>query len=291
MAIIEIDSNSGFCTGVVKAINKAEHSLEQNTELFSLGDIVHNHREVERLESKGMVTIDRSQLEKLHDVNVLFRAHGEPPSTYELAKKNNIKLIDATCPVVLNLQSRIRAQFQTMEDPDLQLVIFGKKGHAEVIGLLGQTKNSAIILEKLSEIDKLDFSKPIRLFSQTTMPLDEFHQLISLIENSMDAGVEFKYHDSICRQVANRIPLLKEFSAKHEVILFVSGAKSSNGKALFNTCLNINPKTYFVTGPEDVRLDMISNVETIGICGATSTPNWLMEDVKKQIEQCLEALK
>jgi 4-hydroxy-3-methylbut-2-en-1-yl diphosphate reductase len=289
MAIVEIDTHSGFCTGVVKAIGKAEKFLDGNKQLYSLGDIVHNNREVDRLEAKGMQTIDTLSLENLHDVNVLFRAHGEPPSTYELAAKNNITLIDATCPVVLNLQSKIRLRYQSKTDPDMQIVIFGKKGHAEVIGLLGQTENTALIIEKVSEATQLDFTKPIELFSQTTMALDDFQTLVATIKASMAPGVAFNYMDTICRQVANRLPHIREFAGKHDVVLFVSGAKSSNGKALYNASLDVNPRTYFVTSPEDVTLDMIADVTKIGICGATSTPVWLMEDVKKQVEDRLKA--
>lgn len=290
MANIEIDKHSGFCMGVVKAIDKAEESLKGGEPLYSLGDIVHNNREVERLEAKGMRTIDRTDLASLQNANVLFRAHGEPPSTYEMAKKYNINLIDATCPVVLNLQSKIRKNYLSKVAPDTQIVIFGKKGHAEVVGLLGQTENTAIVLEKVEEVSKLDFSKPIELFSQTTMALDDFLSLIELIKTSMNPGVPFNYVDTICRQVANRLPFIREFAGKHDVVLFVSGSKSSNGKALFNTSLSVNPKTYFITGPDDVELSMISNVDKIGICGATSTPVWLMEDVKKQAEEMLKGI-
>jgi 4-hydroxy-3-methylbut-2-en-1-yl diphosphate reductase len=287
MASIEIDAHSGFCLGVVKAINKAERFLDSHETLYSLGDIVHNSREVERLESKGMKTITSDDLQKMDHVDVLFRAHGEPPSTYELAQKNNIRLIDATCPVVLSLQAKIRQTYEQRSDPFLQIVIFGKKGHAEVVGLLGQTENTAIVLEHVSEAVMLDYSKPIVLFSQTTKSLDEFHELISLIRRSMKPGVAFDYHDTICRQVANRLPRIKDFALKHDCILFVSGAKSSNGKALFDACRSVNPQTYFVTGPEDVKLEMVAHVERIGICGATSTPVWLMEEVKKETEKVL----
>ena len=290
MATVEIDKRSGFCTGVVKAIRKAESSLESDAKLYSLGDIVHNSREVERLEAKGMETIDHTKLESLRGANVLFRAHGEPPITYELAQKNRINLIDATCPVVLNLQGKIRQSYREKADPETQIVIFGKKGHAEVIGLLGQTENSAIVLEKRSDVDKLDFSKPITLYSQTTMPLDDFQQLVEFIRNSMKPGVPFKSHDTICRQVANRLPLIRDFASKHDAVLFVSGAKSSNGKALFQACSGVNARSYFVTGPEDVLSEMVLGAETIGVCGATSTPVWLMEEVKNRVENMLEGL-
>ena len=288
MARIEIDKHSGFCMGVVKAIQSAEKFLNENDgALYSLGDIVHNNKEVERLESRGMQTIDHDFLKSIRNANVLFRAHGEPPSTYEIAKENNINLIDATCPVVLGLQAKIRKKFQTAEAKDTQIVIFGKKGHAEVVGLLGQTHQTAIVLDQTTDLSTLDFSKPIELFSQTTMPLDAFRSLVEKIRSSMQPGVPFNYHDTVCRQVANRLPLIRAFAAQHEVVLFVSGSKSSNGKALFEACQSVNERTYFLTGPEDLTSDMIQGVETIGICGATSTPLWLMEDVKKQAEMHL----
>lgn len=288
MAKIEIDKHSGFCMGVVKAIQSAEKFLNENDgALYSLGDIVHNNKEVERLESRGMQTIDHDFLKSIRNANVLFRAHGEPPSTYEIAKENNINLIDATCPVVLGLQAKIRKKFQTAEAKDTQIVIFGKKGHAEVVGLMGQTNQTAIVLDQTTDLSALDFSKPIELYSQTTMPLDAFRSLVEKIRSSMQPGVPFNYHDTVCRQVANRLPLIRAFAAQHEVVLFVSGSKSSNGKALFEACQSVNERTYFLTGPEDLTSDMIQGVETIGICGATSTPLWLMEDVKKQAEMHL----
>lgn len=288
MAKIEIDKHSGFCMGVVKAIQSAEKFLNENDgALYSLGDIVHNNKEVERLESRGMQTIDHDFLKSIRNANVLFRAHGEPPSTYEIAKENNINLIDATCPVVLGLQAKIRKKYQTAEAKDTQIVIFGKKGHAEVVGLMGQTNQTAIVLDQTTDLSALDFSKPIELYSQTTMPLDAFRSLVEKIRSSMQPGVPFNYHDTVCRQVANRLPLIRAFAAQHEVVLFVSGSKSSNGKALFEACQSVNERTYFLTGPEDLTSDMIQGVETIGICGATSTPLWLMEDVKKQAEMHL----
>jgi 4-hydroxy-3-methylbut-2-en-1-yl diphosphate reductase len=287
---IEIDTHSGFCLGVVKAIRKAETFLEGHDSLLSLGDIVHNNREVERLESKGLKTIRSEELENLHDVDVLFRAHGEPPVTYELAERNHIRLIDATCPVVLSLQQKIRSKYEHRSDPNTQIVIFGKKGHAEVVGLLGQTDNSAIVLEKVSDVGLLDFGKPIVLFSQTTKSLDEFQELIVRIRASMTPGVLFEYHDTICRQVANRLPHIRDFARKHDCILFVSGSKSSNGKALFESAKSVNPRSYFVTDPGDVSLDMYAGAESIGICGATSTPVWLMEEVKKQVEDMLKRM-
>jgi len=287
MAIIEIDTSSGFCLGVVNAIKKAENFLGGEDTLYSLGDIVHNNREVDRLESKGMKTITQEEFKNMRDVNVLFRAHGEPPSTYEMAKNQGIKLIDATCPVVLSLQARIRKLYEKSKGTDTQIVIFGKSGHAEVIGLLGQTQNKAIVLEHVSDAHLLDFSKPIVLVSQTTKSLDEFQALTTLIKASMKSGVLFDYHDTICRQVANRLPLLRKFASTHDSVLFVSGSKSSNGKALFEACLSENARTFFITGPEDIEKSMFGESDRIGICGATSTPVWLMENVKKQVEMLL----
>ena len=286
MATIEIDTNSGFCTGVVKAIKKAETFLGENERLYSLGDIVHNNREVERLEVKGMQTI--TDLHEIRDVAVLFRAHGEPPATYTLAENNNIRLIDATCPVVLTLQAKIRRAYENY--PNAQIVIFGKSGHAEVIGLLGQTNNSAIVLEKVSDAAMLDFGRPIVLFSQTTKALDEYQRLAVLIKSSMTDGALFMFHDTICRQVSNRLPHIKDFARNHDSVLFVSGPKSSNGKVLFEAAKGVNPRSFLITGPEDVTVEMIVEVNNIGICGATSTPVWLINDVKKQVSKMLKAL-
>jgi (E)-4-hydroxy-3-methyl-but-2-enyl pyrophosphate reductase (IPP and DMAPP forming) len=290
MAIIEIDEHSGFCLGVVNAIKKAEKFLDGHDALYSLGDIVHNNKEVERLESKGMVTITHEHLKDLHNTDVLFRAHGEPPSTYEIAKKQGIRLIDATCPVVLSLQAKVRKKYRELKDTDTQIVLFGKNGHAEVVGLLGQTENKAIVLEKLDDAHILDFTRPIVLFSQTTKSLDEFQALVSLLKSSMKPGVLFEYHDTICRQVANRLPLIRKFARQHDCVLFVSGTKSSNGKALFEACQAENARTFFVTGPDDVQPSMFTHSDRIGICGATSTPVWLMEDVKKLVEKLLSGL-
>lgn len=287
MAYIEIDDRSGFCMGVVKAIDKAEDFLSTGMPLYSLGDVVHNSCEIDRLEQKGMRTITHQDLEKLSHVDVLFRAHGEPPSTYELAKQQHIRLIDATCPVVSGLQKRIKKDYESKLGSDAQLVIFGKAGHAEVIGLNGQTGNSAIVIEHVHEADRLDFSKPIVLYSQTTKSLDEFRELVAYISERMLPGIAFTHHDTICRQVANRLPHLREFSARFDRVLFVSGARSSNGKALFEACRSVNVHTYFITDVQDIEPYMIEQAERIGICGATSTPFWLMEWVKKTVENQL----
>jgi len=291
MVLVEIDEHSGFCLGVVKAINKAERFLDNSHQtLYSLGDIVHNNQEVSRLENKGMQTITLENMANLEHADILFRAHGEPPSTYELARKQGHRLIDATCPVVLGLQARIRRVYEANKDNDTQLVLFGKSGHAEVVGLLGQTNNTAIVVEKVSDISKIDFSRPVFLFSQTTKSLDEFRELVAVIQQSMQPGVRFEYRDTICRQVANRLPHLRDFSTKYDSVLFVSGTKSSNGRALYEACRQVNPKTFFISSPDDVGPCMIEGASRIGICGATSTPFWLMEEVKKHVQKVLSEL-
>ncbi len=287
MAKVEIDKHSGFCMGVVKAINKAEKVLDKNETIFSLGDIVHNNMEVSRLENKGLKTISLEDFASIKNTKVLFRAHGEPPSTYEYARKNGLEIIDATCPVVLNLQKSIRAVYEEHKTDGTQIVIFGKPGHAEVTGLLGQTDNTAIIIETVAEAVKLDFTKPIYLFSQTTKSLEEFGQLVNYIKESIREDMLFEYKDTICRQVANRLPHLREFVSNYEKVLFVSGTKSSNGKSLFEACKKVNSETYFITGPDDLTNEMIHGAETIGICGATSTPLWLMEEVKNKVQMIL----
>lgn len=284
---IEIDNGSGFCFGVTTAIKKAEEELAQGGKLYCLGDIVHNGMEVERLHSAGLITIDHDEMRELHGVKVLLRAHGEPPETYALAEKNHIEIIDATCPVVLQLQKRIKKQY--VNNPDAQIVIFGKNGHAEVLGLVGQTESKAIVVEKfddvkrLKESGRLDFSKDIYLYSQTTKSLDEFHRIIEYCQAHVEDGAIFKSFDTICRQVANRMPNIANFATKHDVILFVSGRKSSNGKVLFNECKSVNPKSYQIESADEINMDWLEGVNTVGICGATSTPKWLMEECKEKI--------
>lgn len=274
---ITVDEQSGFCPGVVSAINKAEEQLSVADNLYCLGDIVHNSEEVNRLEQQGLKTIDHAQMADIHDAKVLLRAHGEPPSTYQLAERNGIEIVDATCPVVLQLQKRIKKVYD--EEPGVQIVIFGKKGHAEVNGLVGQTAGSAIVVEGAQDLDKIDYQRPVRLFSQTTMPVDAFRQLVDTMSNRMADPAQFEYKDTICRQVANRIPHLKEFARQHDVVLFVSGKKSSNGKALFCVCQEVNPRSYFVSHPDELTPEMTAGANSIGICGATSTPKWQMEQV------------
>ena len=329
MLQIEIDNGSGFCFGVTTAIKKAEEELAKGTKLYCLGDIVHNSMEVERLTKKGLITINHNQLRELHDVKVLLRAHGEPPETYELAKRNNIEIIDATCPVVLALQRRIKSQYEKghqVADISLEnkgesvvvlptrsqtenkcdeicssfpvstplslreetksagsIVIFGKNGHAEVLGLVGQTHSHAIVIEKFEDVKALDFEHDIYLYSQTTKSLDEFHKIIDYIQSHISPTAKFQSFDTICRQVANRMPNISSFAARHDLILFVAGRKSSNGKVLFHECLSVNPNSYQVESADEIDMKWFDGVQTVGICGATSTPKWLMEECRDEI--------
>lgn len=281
---IEIDEGSGFCFGVTTAIKKAEEELATGSELYCLGDIVHNGMECERLHNMGLKTINHDEFATLHDKKVLLRAHGEPPSTYQEAQANGIEIIDATCPVVLQLQRRIKRQYDA--NPEAQIVIFGKNGHAEVLGLVGQTDQKAIVIEHADEVSRLDFSRDIYLYSQTTKSLDGFHQIIDYIQAHMQQGATFKSFDTICRQVANRMPNIAAFASKHDLVLFVSGRKSSNGKVLFKECHSVNPRSYQIEKPEEIEMEWFSDdVHTVGICGATSTPKWLMEQCKARIER------
>ena len=299
---VTIDDNSGFCFGVTTAIQTAERELQKG-KLFCLGDIVHNGQEVERLDQLGLETIDYDDLRTLHNVRVLLRAHGEPPSTYHIAKRNNIDIIDASCPVVLHLQKRIRDTYQALhgKNTGAQIVIFGKKGHAEVIGLEGQTNNTAIVIESMKDLDKLDYTKAIYLFSQTTKSVEEFQQIVSEIKEQRtklanpDSGVHtqdsiFEYHNTICRNVANRVKKLQDFARSNDIVVFVGGKKSSNAKVLYNNCLEVNSCTLFVSSVADLTPEMLEqchNAEHVGICGATSTPKWLMEEVKQFIVDSL----
>ena len=281
MIQIEIDNGSGFCFGVTTAIKKAEEELAQGEKLYCLGDIVHNGMECERLRQMGLITINHEEMRELHDVKVLLRAHGEPPETYELARRNNIEIIDATCPVVLKLQKRIKEQYDA--NLQSQIVIFGKKGHAEVLGLVGQTQSSAIVIENFDEVTKLDFSRDIYLYSQTTKSLDEFHRIIDYIQAHISPNAKFQSFDTICRSVANRMPNISQFAAKHDLVLFVCGRKSSNGKVLYNECLRVNLNTHLVEGPEEIEPQWLEGINTVGICGATSTPKWLMEQCRDKL--------
>lgn len=287
---VTIDANSGYCFGVEFAIKMAEDEMEQSETLYCLGDIVHNAMEVERLRSKGLIIIDRDELSELRDCKVLIRAHGEPPETYRMAIENNIELIDASCPVVLKLQHRVKSAFDKMEREDGQIVIYGKKGHAEVIGLTGQTLEKAIVVMEEEDLDKIDYSRPVTLFSQTTKSTKGFYALSERIENRIkkEKGelnqLDFNSNDSICRQVSNREPQLFKFSQENDVILFVSGKKSSNGKALYQVCLSQNPRSYFIENEDEISPEWLTPGDKVGICGATSTPRWLMEQVKEKVE-------
>ena len=279
---IEIDSGSGFCFGVTTAIRKAEEELAGGKTLYCLGDIVHNGMECERLRRMGLITINHDEMSRLEGVKVLLRAHGEPPETYALAQRNKIEIIDATCPVVLQLQRRIKQKFDS--NPDAQIVIFGKPGHAEVLGLVGQTNGRAIVVANLDDVKALDFNRDIYLYSQTTKSLDEFHRIIDYIQEHISPEATFKSFDTICRQVANRMPNVSAFARRHDLILFVCGRKSSNGRVLFNECKSVNPNSRLIEGPDEIDPSWLEGVETVGICGATSTPKWLMEQCSDRIQ-------
>ena len=288
---VTIDQNSGYCFGVEFAIQMAEDEMSEGGTLYCLGDIVHNSMEVNRLHSKGLRIIDRDQLKELRDCKVLIRAHGEPPETYALALKNNIELVDASCPVVLKLQNRVKHAHDKMTQQSGQIVIYGKQGHAEVIGLTGQTKDNAIIVMNEEDLDLIDFNRPITLFSQTTKSTKGFYHIRSLIQQKIKEAnghfdeQDFKANDSICRQVSNREPQMERFSQKHDVVLFVSGKKSSNGKALFNVCKSFNHRSHFIENETEIQPSWFNSTDSIGICGATSTPMWLMGQVADHMKK------
>ena len=288
MIKVEIDEGSGFCFGVVTAIHKAEEELAKGVTLYCLGDIVHNSRDVERLKTMGLITINHEEFKQLHNAKVLLRAHGEPPETYTIARENNIEIIDATCPVVLRLQKRIKQEYQEKDAEEKQIVIYGQNGHAEVLGLVGQTTGKAIVIEKLEEAKELDFSKSIRLYSQTTKSLDEFWEIVDYIKDHISPSATFEYYDTICRQVANRMPNLRTFAASHDLIFFVSGKKSSNGKMLFSECLKVNPNSHLIDNAEEIDDSLFHGISSIGVCGATSTPKWLMEQIYTEIKARLD---
>lgn len=295
MPSIEIDNNSGFCFGVVTAIQKAEAQLDSAGALFCLGDIVHNASEVERLRNRGLRTVTHSDLEGLRDATVLLRAHGEPPSTYETARRNNITVIDATCPVVLKLQHRIkmaydesRARLEAGKITEMPLIlIYGKEGHAEVNGLVGQTEGNAVVIQHAEDLDAVDLSRDILLYSQTTKSLDGFRRIVDEIKRRKISG-GFEYFDTICRQVANRLDKIRDFAASHDAVVFVCGAKSSNGKVLFEECKKVNPRTILVSDDTELDASPLREAETIGICGATSTPRWLMAKVAERVADLLD---
>lgn len=279
--VVTIDENSGFCFGVVNAISKAEESLHNVGHLYCLGDIVHNSQEQERLSKLGLEVITHQDLKNIHNAKVLLRAHGEPPETYRIAQQNSNLIIDASCPVVLRLQTKIKQAFET--NPDAQIVIYGKVGHAEVNGLVGQTCGKAVVVENEQDAEELNFSKDILLFSQTTKSLEGFNRLIDFIKKRMQGSATLVFYDTICRQVANRVVRIKRFASNFDLIFFVSDKKSSNGKVLFEECCKVNDNVHFISSAKDIDISLLKNVKTIGICGATSTPKWLMEDVEKEI--------
>lgn len=283
MLKIEIDEHSGFCFGVTTAIRKAEEELQKGGTLYCLGDIVHNSIECDRLKRLGLVTIDHATFKQLHDAKVLLRAHGEPPETYETARKNNLELIDATCPVVLKLQQRIKKKWQETQDNDSQIIIHGQAGHAEVLGLVGQTHGEAIVVENTAQLDKVAKNKNTYIYSQTTKSLEGYKEIVSAIKDKIDSSLECESFNTVCGQVANRMNGIGEFARSHELIFFVCGKKSSNGKILYNECKRVNPNVHQIEGPEDIDFTLTQDVESIGICGATSTPKWLMENCKKAI--------
>lgn len=280
---VEIDEGSGFCFGVTTAIRKAEESLAHAESLYCLGDIVHNSRECERLYEMGLKTIDHNAFGRLNAAKVLLRAHGEPPETYAIARKNNIEIIDATCPVVLQLQRRIKQVYDN--EPDAQIAIYGKPGHAEVLGLVGQTEGHAVVISSIDEAKTLDLTRDIRLFSQTTQPLEGFRNIVDYLSTHIVSPATFRSFDTVCRQVSNRMPNIQAFATRHDVILFVSGLKSSNGRVLFETCKRVNPRSFLVDDPSTIDRQWFENAKSVGICGATSTPKWLMEACKEQIEK------
>lgn len=285
--VIDIDDNSGFCPGVVRAIGTAETELGREGKLYCLGDIVHNGQEVERLALMGLKCIEQEEFRQMHGGRVLLRAHGEPPMTYQTASENGIKLIDATCKVVLQLQKKIKQAYA--EHPEAQIVIYGKVGHAEVIGLNGQCENKAIIVERVDDLEKIDYRREIILFSQTTMSIETFGKIVEEIKKRI-AGVStpFTYYDTICRQVANRIPNIKTFAQKYDLILFIAGKKSSNGRILFDECKQVNSNSHHITSADEIESNWFINISSVGICGATSTPKWQMEEVAKRVQNIVK---
>lgn len=280
--IIEIDPNAGFCFGVVNAIEKAEATLAKDKTLFCIGDIVHNNIEVDRLKDLGLKTINHDEFAKLSNVKVLFRAHGEPPASYNKAGENNIEVIDASCPVVLNLQKRIKKAYQDIKEDEGQILIYGKKGHAEVNGLVGQTEGEAKVIESVEDLSEVDWDKPVLIFSQTTKTISGFKEITEVLK--LKCRNELKINDTICRKVSNRLPNIREFAKKHDVVIFVSGKKSSNGKLLFDVCKQENTLSYFVTHPDEVEMTWFTEAKSIGISGATSTPSWLMKQIAENIK-------
>lgn len=283
MLKIEIDEQSGFCFGVTTAIQKAEEELSKGETLYCLGDIVHNGKECERLKRLGLITIDHSTFATLHDAKVLLRAHGEPPETYEIARRNNLRLIDATCPVVLKLQQRIHKRWAESAADNRQIIIYGQAGHAEVLGLVGQTRGEAVVIEDTSQLGRVATDKDTYIYSQTTKSLEGYKQLVEAVKEHVEPQHKIEFVDTVCRRVANRMSGIGEFAKSHQLIFFVSGRKSSNGKILYDECRRMNPNSHHIEGPLEIDFSLTDGVESIGICGATSTPKWLMEDCKQAI--------
>jgi len=283
--VVEIDRQSGFCFGVQNAVEIAEKALLNGEKVFSLGPIVHNDKEVDRLSSLGLVSINLEEFEKLKNCKVLIRAHGEPPETYKIAEENNLTIIEATCPIVKRLQSKIRETWLRTKEGAGQVVIFGKPGHAEVVGLLGQINNEGILVSGPDDFSKIDISKPVYLFSQTTMSVKEYSNFSDILRTKMEEkgifepGKSLVINKTICGQVSNREPHLKTFAKKHDTIIFVSGSESSNGKMLYSVCKNVNPDTHFVSSPDEIDKSWFTGKKSVGICGATSTPKWLIENI------------
>lgn len=285
---IEIDPSSGFCFGVIKAIGLAEQILEKEEKLYCLGDIVHNNSEVDRLTKKGLRVIDHEEFKDLRNCKVLIRAHGEPPETYATAEKNNITLVDGTCPVVLKLQQKIKKSHKNFNNNG-HVIIYGKRGHAEVIGLSGQTENKAIIIESPDEIKNIELNGPVHLFSQTTMNKEGFEEIIKHISKKAEGkNIHIECTDSVCGQVSNRAPKIKKFCSKHDIVIFVSGRKSSNGKMLFEECIRVNKNSFFVSDKRDLNPSWFVNAGSVGICGATSTPRWQMEEISEEIMKIIK---
>ena len=282
---VEIDRNSGFCFGVINAIKAAETELENSDKLYCLGDIVHNGKEVRRLEKLGLKSISKKEFFSLKNCKILIRAHGEPPETCKYAKENNIELIDATCPVVLTLQEKVKHSYNAQIKKNGQVVIFGKKGHAEIVGLAGQTNHNAIIIEKIEDVNKIDMNRQVSLYAQTTKRIEDYGEVAELISSKIKPGVQVEVRDSICRQVSNRVPNLKIFAKKFDLILFVAGRKSSNGQYLFTICREENSNAQFISGTNEIKNSWFKGVQSVGICGATSTPNWLMEEVAAWVDE------
>jgi 4-hydroxy-3-methylbut-2-enyl diphosphate reductase len=290
---IEIDQGSGFCFGVVRVIDIAERILNKEGKLYCLGDIVHNSREVDRLKEKGLQVIDYEEFKHLKNCRVLIRAHGEPPLTYQIAEKNNLELIDGTCAVVLKLQQKIREKYEKLKPDNGQIVIYGKKGHAEVRGLTGQTNNEAVIVESLKDLDKIDISKPLHLFSQTTKSMEGYQHIMEKIQEMYQSGTDKNMYlrctNSICAQVYRRAPRIREFCKNHDVVVFVSGKKSSNGRILFKECQKANSNSHFISDENEIKDSWFTNIKSVGVCGATSTPKWLMEKIAEYINRINES--